>query len=123
MNPAPAFNALALRLDGVTSIEASAGTGKTHSITRLWLRLLVEARLPVDRILVSTFTQAATAELRERLLRTLRTALTAAREAREGVALGDGATDEVQWIRQWLEDHRDQADAVVAHLAHCLSAF
>lgn len=123
MNPAPAFNALALRLDGVTSIEASAGTGKTHSITRLWLRLLVEARLPVDRILVSTFTHAATAELRERLLRTLRTALTAAREAREGVALGDGATDEVQWIRQWLEDHRDQADAVVAHLAHCLSAF
>ena len=51
-------------LEGTHLIEASAGTGKTFSITLLWLRLLIERGLRVDQILVSTFTQAATAELR-----------------------------------------------------------
>jgi len=54
-------------LSGASLIEASAGTGKTHTITGLYLRLVLESRLPVDRILVVTYTKAATAELRERL--------------------------------------------------------
>ena len=66
-------------LAGAHSIEASAGTGKTYSITLLWLRLLVEHRLKADEILVSTFTKAATAELKERLLASLRNALEAVR--------------------------------------------
>ena len=51
-------------LDGITAIEASAGTGKTHTITQLYLRLLVEYGLDVAQILVVTYTKAATAELR-----------------------------------------------------------
>jgi exodeoxyribonuclease V beta subunit len=54
-------------LSGVRQIEASAGTGKTWNICGLYLRLLLERDLEVQRILVVTFTNAATAELRERI--------------------------------------------------------
>ncbi|CAG0984621.1 partial RecBCD enzyme subunit RecB, partial [Anaerolineae bacterium] len=47
-------------------IEASAGTGKTYSITSRYLVLLLDRGLAVDQILVVTFTEAATAELRDR---------------------------------------------------------
>ena len=54
-------------LEGVNLIEASAGTGKTWTICGLYLRMLLEQRRAVDQILVVTFTNAATAELRERI--------------------------------------------------------
>jgi exodeoxyribonuclease V beta subunit len=66
---------LAIDLSGTTLIEASAGTGKTHAIATLFVRLLLEAGLTVDRILVVTFTEAAAAELRDRIRRRLATAL------------------------------------------------
>jgi len=75
----PYFDALTQPLQGFHSIEASAGTGKTYSITLLWLRLLIEQQLRVDQILVTTFTRAATAELQERLLAVLRKALVTAK--------------------------------------------
>lgn len=53
---------------GVTLIEASAGTGKTYTITGLFLRLLLEERVRgIDEILVVTFTIAATEELKTRI--------------------------------------------------------
>ena len=54
-------------LDGIGLIEASAGTGKTWNICGLYLRLVLERQLEVQQILVVTFTNAATAELRERI--------------------------------------------------------
>jgi exodeoxyribonuclease V beta subunit len=54
-------------LEGVNLIEASAGTGKTWTICGLYLRLLLERDFTVQQILVVTFTNAATAELRERI--------------------------------------------------------
>ena len=67
---------MALPLVGQHLIEASAGTGKTYTITTLFVRLLVEREMPVERILVVTFTEAATAELqskiRERIATTAR---------------------------------------------------
>lgn len=48
-------------------IEASAGTGKTYCITSRYLSLLLDGGLAVDQILVLTFTEAATAELRDRI--------------------------------------------------------
>jgi exodeoxyribonuclease V beta subunit len=68
---------MTMDLDGTSLIEASAGTGKTHTITILYLRLLLERRLQVPQILVVTFTNAATAELRARLRRRLRAAAAA----------------------------------------------
>jgi exodeoxyribonuclease V beta subunit len=52
---------------GVTLLEASAGTGKTHGLTDVIARLIAEEGLKVGRILVLTYTEAATAELRDRV--------------------------------------------------------
>lgn len=57
--------------EGTCLIEAGAGTGKTYALTAIFLRLLLEKQLDPERILVVTFTTAATAELRERLRRQL----------------------------------------------------
>ncbi len=69
----PASDALVMQ--GRHLIEASAGTGKTYNITRLYLRLLLEEGLSVQQILVVTFTKAATEELRGRIGRELRAVL------------------------------------------------
>jgi exodeoxyribonuclease V beta subunit len=67
MSQAADLNVFRCDLDGINLIEASAGTGKTWNICGLYLRLLLERELEVQRILVVTFTNAATAELRERI--------------------------------------------------------
>ncbi len=64
-------------LTGTNLIEASAGTGKTHTIASLFLRLILEKKMPVEEILVVTFTKAAASELKERI----RNRLSEAREA------------------------------------------
>ncbi|NBB76027.1 MAG: UvrD-helicase domain-containing protein, partial [Bacteroidetes bacterium] len=56
-------------------IEASAGTGKTYTLTALYLRLLLEKKLEVEQILVMTFTKKATAELKQRIFRRLKECL------------------------------------------------
>ena len=64
---------LTFPLQGQQLIEASAGTGKTYTITALYLRLLLgqgditDKPLGPDQILVVTFTEAATEELRDRI--------------------------------------------------------
>ena len=62
-----AFDPRTVPLSGINLVEASAGTGKTHAITDLYERLIVERGCAVDEILVVTYTKAATAELRERI--------------------------------------------------------
>jgi exodeoxyribonuclease V beta subunit len=57
-------------------LEASAGTGKTYQIAGLVLRLVAEYGLPVERILTITFTNAATAELRDRIRKRLASGVT-----------------------------------------------
>jgi exodeoxyribonuclease V beta subunit len=74
---------------GVTLIEASAGTGKTYSITGLILRLILEKHLQIRDILAVTFTEAATQELRDRIRRRLQSAL---EDLHQGVS-GDDIVD------------------------------
>jgi exodeoxyribonuclease V beta subunit len=62
---------LKLKLEGRSLIEASAGTGKTWSIAKLFVRALIEKQLLPREVLVVTFTNAATSELKERLYREL----------------------------------------------------
>ncbi len=69
------LNPSAIELNARHLIEASAGTGKTYNITRLYLRLLLEKGLTVQQILVMTFTKAATEELRGRIEEQIRAAL------------------------------------------------
>jgi exodeoxyribonuclease V beta subunit len=52
-------------------LEASAGTGKTHAIGQVVLRLLAEERCRLDNMLIVTFTEKATGELKGRLRRGL----------------------------------------------------
>ena len=52
---------------GVNLVEASAGTGKTYAIAMLVLRAIVELNISIDKILIVTFTKAATEELRSRI--------------------------------------------------------
>ncbi|MDS1821598.1 exodeoxyribonuclease V subunit beta [Vibrio parahaemolyticus] len=74
--PVESLNPLSFPLYGARLIEASAGTGKTFTICSLYLRLLLghgaedsrhQYPLTVDQILVVTFTEAATEELRSRI--------------------------------------------------------
>lgn len=65
---------LSLPLRGARLIEASAGTGKTFTLTTLVLRLLLDRGASLSRVLAVTFTRAATQELRQRLRRRLRIA-------------------------------------------------
>lgn len=67
-------------LAGRHLVEASAGTGKTWNLCGLFLRLLLEDGLAIERILVVTFTHAATAELKDRI----RSRLAQCREALSG---------------------------------------
>jgi exodeoxyribonuclease V beta subunit len=74
---------------GRVMLEASAGTGKTYSLTGLIVRFVAEHGITADQLLVVTFTRAAANELRERT----RSALLLAR----GV-LGTGVVpDEHPW--------------------------
>ncbi|MGR0277725.1 exodeoxyribonuclease V subunit beta [Marinomonas dokdonensis] len=80
--PVSLLDAQTFPLFGKRLIEASAGTGKTYTIANLYLRLLVptgaqgdlEQALTVDQILVVTFTEAATAELKARIRSRIRVA-------------------------------------------------
>jgi exodeoxyribonuclease V beta subunit len=85
--------ALDFPLYGSRLIEASAGTGKTYTISALYLRLILRHgadaafRLPLlpPQILVVTFTEAATRELRERI----RARLVEAAQVFSGETAGD----------------------------------
>ena len=70
---------------GINLVEASAGTGKTYAIAMLVLRAVVELAVPIDKILIVTFTKAATEELRSRI----RTRLVEARNLLAGGSAGD----------------------------------
>jgi exodeoxyribonuclease V beta subunit len=52
---------------GVTVLEASAGTGKTYTLAALATRFIAERAVPLEQLLIVTFTRAATSELRERV--------------------------------------------------------
>lgn len=80
---------MTMPLTGRSVIEASAGTGKTFTITTLYVRLLLgldDGDLPplsVDQLLVMTFTEAATEEIRDRVRKRLQDVKTALLDARE----------------------------------------
>ncbi|MBW2524768.1 MAG: UvrD-helicase domain-containing protein [Deltaproteobacteria bacterium] len=100
MSRARSFRALDVALGGTKLVTASAGTGKTYAITTLFVRLLLERGLEVDQILVVTFTEAATAELRARIRSRLQDALLAFRAVAAGGESGDDDLDEYARTRR-----------------------
>ena len=102
----PRFDANQFPLEpGLRLLEASAGTGKTFALAHLVLRLLSEGETPlqVEQLLVVTFTEAAAAELRDRITRRLQDALR--------LLQGADSSDADSPLQDWLNtrknsDHR-----------------
>lgn len=72
------FNLMDFNLaPGFRVIEAGAGSGKTYNLIRIVLRLLTreQSPLPIQKILLVTFTEAAALEMRQRLRSILEEAL------------------------------------------------
>jgi exodeoxyribonuclease V beta subunit len=111
-----AFDVFNSQLVGSNLIEASAGTGKTWSITGLYLRLVVEQNLQPENILVVTFTKAATAELTGRIRQRLQQAMSWIN--------GDKTTGDVEFFselfKKWeiefsIEDIKQRLLKALAH--------
>ena len=123
------FDPLQMPLSGVHSIAASAGTGKTFTITTLYLRLLLEGGCSADQILVTTFTEAATSELRDRLRGRLNGALQLLRsfpehaDAEGAVELGQTDGQLVQLLEQGGAWDEDSASRVVERIEDALLSF
>ncbi|MFD1824428.1 UvrD-helicase domain-containing protein [Mumia zhuanghuii] len=62
---------------GTTLIEASAGTGKTWTLSALVVRYVAEPGRPLSELLIVTFSRAASQELRERVRERMAETLTA----------------------------------------------
>jgi len=79
----------------LSTIRASAGSGKTYTLAMRFLRLLMETENPAT-ILATTFTRAAAGEIRERVLRLLAEAVIspdALKRLREGTGKNVTADD------------------------------
>jgi exodeoxyribonuclease V beta subunit len=75
------FDVTQIPLRGRNLVDASAGTGKTYAIATLFVRLLLETEHSPTQLLVVTFTEAATAELRDRIRKRVRECLVAASDS------------------------------------------
>ncbi|MCL9782225.1 exodeoxyribonuclease V subunit beta [Vibrio sp. S4M6] len=102
-------------LHGVRLIEASAGTGKTYTIAGLYLRLLLghgdgqskhSNPLTVEQILVVTFTEAATEELRDRIRKRIH-------EARLAFLRGKTEDGFLKPFLQQTHDHQQAAQLLL----------
>src|SRR6266550_4163137 len=85
---------------GFTVIAASAATGKTTTIYAIVLRLITEHGIPVEKILVATYTELATAELRGRIRQVIVDALHCAR----------GGTAQWDFVRTIVEKTADRTE-------------
>ncbi|MEY4488693.1 MAG: hypothetical protein RIQ79_1201, partial [Verrucomicrobiota bacterium] len=96
---------------GLTVIEASAGTGKTYSISHLVPRLLLEGILPdVSKLLLVTFTKDAARELSDRVRRVL----TQLAEPATADELSGQAAHDIARLRALLDPALHPADEVNA---------
>jgi exodeoxyribonuclease V beta subunit len=98
-------------LKGVNLIEASAGTGKTYAIAMLVLRFVVEQGMAIEKLLVVTFTKAATEELKDRV----RSRLAEARRALDSQTEGTDGN-----IIAWLAHLNIASDLVKQRLNSAL---
>lgn len=98
---------------GVSRLEASAGTGKTFTLAGLFLRLLLEYKVSPREILVVTFTEAATAELRDRIRLRLS----------EALAVLEGQPTEDALLARLAGQTQSQRKAAVASLRNAIEVF
>lgn len=96
---------------GTRLVEASAGTGKTYAIGMLVLRGIVELGIPIDKILIVTFTKAATEELKSRIRSRLAEARDLLQQRLDAASLPEvGAVDAT--LLDWLSTVSDHKQAI-----------
>ena len=54
-------------------VNAAAGSGKTAVLVERVIKMITEENVPIDKMLIVTFTKAAAAQMRKRIADTLRT--------------------------------------------------
>ncbi len=84
---------------GLKLIEASAGTGKTFALAHLVLRLLTEKEIPIEKILVVTFTEAAATELKSRISQRIENALTGLEATKNNSDFEDYDAVLTEWLK------------------------
>ncbi|HWD65849.1 MAG TPA: UvrD-helicase domain-containing protein [Solirubrobacteraceae bacterium] len=104
--------------EGVTVLEASAGTGKTFTIAALTARYVAEGA-PLDSLLLVTFTRIATGELRERVRERL---VSAERELARALA-GAGVDENDEIARLLADTDRDTLVLRRNRLADAVAGF
>jgi exodeoxyribonuclease V beta subunit len=114
----PAFDVCGPLPSGVTVLEASAGTGKTFSIAALAARYVAEGT-PLSRLLLVTFTRAASGELRERV----RARLVSAEQGLERVIAGGGPPADDDIVRLLADADPDEVARRRRRLAEALADF
>ncbi len=113
------FSAVHSKLDGALLIEASAGTGKTYSLMHILLRLIVENNIPIERILLVTFTKAATEEMRFRLRSLLMETVQKLEE--DGEILDPTLNDQLEeWIHNKDPHKRIDRETVIVRMRKAL---
>ena len=110
-NTLKSLNPLTVPLQQTNLIEASAGTGKTYTISLLYLRFVLESEpaLSVEQILVVTYTTAATKELKDRIRLRLS-------EALEAFKSGNPKGDEYIKLCASFKDHKKAISRLSAAL-------
>ncbi|MFT4200637.1 UvrD-helicase domain-containing protein [Gordonia sp. (in: high G+C Gram-positive bacteria)] len=110
---------------GTLVLEASAGTGKTYAIAALAVRFIAEGT-PVSRLLMATFSNAASTELRDRTRTRLRECADALVDLDAAAASGDalvallaaGSSDEAALRRERLLSALSDFDAATMATTH-----
>ncbi len=85
--------------NGRRLVEASAGTGKTFSLSHLVLRLLTEKELSINEILVVSFTEATASEIKAQIIERLILALKTIESIKNNI--GPYKIDTV--LNEWVE--------------------
>lgn len=125
---ASAFDLTGPLPQGLTVLEASAGTGKTYTIAALAARFVADGT-PLEHLLLVTFTRAATGELRKRvrdrlvlteaeLARALAAGAPASAADEVVAVLCSGPTELVEQRRRRLADAIAHFDAVTIETTH-----
>lgn len=108
---------------GTVVLEASAGTGKTYAIVSLAVRFLAEGT-PVDRLLMATFSNAASDELRDRTRSRIVECLAALRNPDQPSddevvqCLREGPSGDVEQRRRRLTEALTDFDAATVATTH-----
>lgn len=103
MSPSPERDLAVLQLDGDLpqgrfAIEASAGTGKTYSLTALVARYVAEWGVRPEQLLMVTFTRVAAADMSHRTRLQVRNLATALR-----MAVESPEPEETEGLDSWMK--------------------